>query len=217
MKRTANSVVPGPPRALNGFSHVKRYWDKMRNCYAAKILPGEYYVTRHDEIVTTVLGSCVSACIRDTEFGIGGMNHFMLPNARQGTTRDQWRTRYLSAETRYGSFAMEQLINDIQKHGGVRNNLEVKVVGGGRILASMTDVGRRNIEFVRDYLSIEGFRIVGEDLGDIFPRKVLYHPLSGKVQVKKLRSLHNETIIDRETHYLEALDQKPEAGEVELF
>jgi chemotaxis protein CheD len=209
--------VPALPRTLKGFTHIKRYWDRTRNCYAAKILPGEYYVTTHKEVLTTVLGSCVSACIRDPVFGIGGMNHFMLPKAKEGTTADDWRTRYLSAETRYGSFAMEQLINDIQKHGGVRNNLEVKVVGGGRILASMTDIGRRNIEFVRDYLAIEGLSIAGEDLGDIYPRKVLYYPLSGKVQVKKLRSLHNKTIVDRETHYLEDLDRDPAIGEVELF
>lgn len=207
---------PEMEKAFRGFEHVKRYWDKSRNRFAAKILPGEYYVTASDEVVTTVLGSCVSACIRDPVFGVGGMNHFMLPTGSEASV-DAWRTKYLSAETRYGSFAMEQLINDILKNGGMRENLEVKIVGGGKILKQMTDIGQRNIDFVREYIATEGLNLLGEDLGDIYPRKVVYFPLTGKVQVKKLRSLHNDTIIERETHYMEDLSKEPASGDVELF
>lgn len=216
MIQQAATDVPRPERTLRGFSEIKRYWDKTRDCYAAKILPGEYYVTVSAEVITTVLGSCVSACIRDPVFGIGGMNHFMLPAASQHE-QDKWRTRYLSAETRYGTYAMEQLINDILKNGGNRENLEIKLVGGGRVLKQMTDIGRRNIEFVREFVETEGLRLVGEDLGDIYPRKVVYYPVSGRVQVKKLRSLHNETIIERESHYLDDITQQPTSGDAELF
>ncbi|WJW76426.1 chemoreceptor glutamine deamidase CheD [Thiohalobacter sp. IOR34] len=201
--------------ALPGFEGIKRYWDKTRNCYMAKILPGEYYVTLKDEKITTVLGSCVSACIRDSRFGIGGMNHFMLPDSARED--DHWRNGPSSNATRYGSYAMEQLINEILKNGGRREFLEVKLVGGGRILRRATDVGRRNIEFVLDYIATEGLTLVGTDLGDVYPRKVVYSPASGKVQVKKLRTMHNETIVERESHYMEDLQHTPSGGDVELF
>ncbi len=201
-----------PPR---GFEHVKRYWDKTSNSVAVKILPGEYYVTTSDELVVTVLGSCISACIRDPMAKVGGMNHFMLPsNAGYG---GGWKTGEVSAATRYGNFAMEHMINEILKQGGQRKNMEVKIFGGGRILTQMTDIGKRNIVFVKDYLRTEGLSLVAHDVGDIYPRKVVYHPLSGRVRVKKLRALHNNTIIEREFAYMQELEKKPVEGEIDLF
>jgi len=208
---------PTPPRALNGFTHVNRYWDKNKQKHVAKILPGEYYVTSNDELITTVLGSCVSACIRDTLFGIGGMNHFMLPINKNGDPR-AWGGNTISAATRYGNFAMEHLINGILTNGGQRKNLEVKVFGGGRIISKMTNVGLNNIKFVREYIDAEALNLVAEDLGDIYPRKVMYDPKTGKVKMKKLRSMHNDTIITRETTYSHQLDDTPiETGEIDLF
>jgi len=209
------------------YDHIKRYFDPTRNLQAAKILPGEYYVTADDEIITTVLGSCISACVRDPVFGVGGMNHFMLPESG-AAAKDAWGSSVASASARYGNVAMEHLITDIQKFGGVRENLEVKITGGGRVLATMTDVGKRNIQFVRDYIRLEGLRLMAEDVGDIYPRKVVYHPKTGRVQVKKLRSVHNDTIYRREEDYLTRLkvEQKPAqptsgsepaAGDIELF
>jgi chemotaxis protein CheD len=209
------ALAPGADPVLAGFEHINRYWDNGRATYAAKILPGEYYVTCAGELIVTVLGSCVSACIRDTVFGIGGMNHFMLPT--HSGQSGAWDAAGLGESTRYGSYAMERLINDILKNGGRRGNLEVKVFGGGRILANMTDVGRRNIEFVKHYIETEGLRIVARDLGDVYPRKVCYAPATGKVQVLKLRSLHNNTIVERETEYQRQLAAKPVAGDVTLF
>lgn len=204
------------PKALRGFSHINRYWDKMHNTYSAKILPGEYYVTTNNELIATVLGSCVSACIRDPIFGIGGMNHFMLP-AQKDTSSKQWGSNAVSAATRYGNFAMEHMINDILKNGGDRRNLELKLFGGGKVLAQMTDVGSRNIDFVLDYVKVEGLNVVAKDLGDVYPRKVMYHPLSGKVKIKKLRSLHNDTIAKRESEYMNKLDVEPVESEIDLF
>lgn len=206
---------PLPP-ALAGFEAIKRYWDRSNEVVAAKILPGEYYVTTQNEMVTTVLGSCVSACIRDRVFGIGGMNHFMLP---VDTTGEGWSGAkdLLSSATRYGNYAMEHMINDILKNGGHRKNLEAKVFGGGQIIATMTDVGRKNIDFVLGYLEQEGLKIASQDLGDIYPRKVNYFPATGRVRVKKLRHLHNETIIRREQDYRHELEEKPVEGDIELF
>ncbi len=203
-------------RVLHGFEHINRYWDKMHTIYTAKILPGEYYVTINNEAVATVLGSCVSACIRDKVSKVGGMNHFMLP-VEHSTSSGAWKDTGTGAATRYGNYAMEHMINDILKNGGRRENLEVKVFGGGKILAQMTDIGMRNINFVRDYIKTEGLKLLTADLGDIYPRKVIYFPESGKVKVKKLRSLHNNTIIERESTYMHELEEKPVEGDVELF
>ncbi len=199
---------------LPGFEHINRYWDRVNEAYAAKLLPGDYYVTTEEEWIVTVLGSCVSACVRDPLFAVGGMNHFMLP-ARGASAH--CRATDLSDATRYGNFAMEHLINDVLKNGGRRDNLELKLFGGGRVLAQMTDVGQRNIAFVRDYIETEGLRVAAEHLGGLHPRKIMYNPMTGKVRMKLLRSMHNDTIVRRETAYLEQLEQGPVAGEVELF
>lgn len=211
----SSSAEHGPlVKSIKGFEHIHRYWDKTHELYAAKILPGEYYVTTANEAIVTVLGSCVSACIRDKVFGIGGMNHFMLPIQSE---EDLSAANRFGAAERYGNVAMEHLINEILKNGGRRENLEVKIFGGGKILQEMTDIGDRNIRFIREYLRTEGFVVAAEDLSDICPRKVMYFPQTGKVKLKKLRSLSNTTVVERETQYLEGLQRKPSAGEVDLF
>jgi chemotaxis protein CheD len=204
---------PPQPPCLDGFEHVNRYWDRSHETWAAKILPGEYYVTTHsDEVIATTLGSCVSACIRDKFLGIGGMNHFMLPLKGEHST-DDW----MGSATRYGNYAMEHLINDILKNGGNRQNLEVKLTGGGKIMANMSDVGSKNIEFVLDYLATENIDVIIQDLGDIYPRKVLYWPTTGRLRVKRLNTLHNDTLVKREETYRHELEVQPDSGSVELF
>ena len=210
----APPLIPRPPLALPGFEHVRRNWNNTYETYAARLLPGEYYVTVNDEGVYTTLGSCISACIRDRVSGVGGMNHFMLPASGDS---DGWKSTSLSAATRYGNFAMEHLINVILKNGGKRQNLEVKLFGGGRILENMTDVGMRNIAFARDYINTEGLKVVAEDVGSIYPRMVVYFPATGKVRVKRLRSLHNNTIAEEEIRYLSNIEKKPVSGDIELF
>ena len=202
-------------RCLPGFEHINRYWDKVHDIDAAKILPGEFYVTREDELVSTVLGSCVSACIRDTQLGVGGMNHFMLPADKAAVDNS-----VDSDSARYGNHAMEMLINSILKAGGLKKNLEMKIFGGGRVLAGMTsiDVGQMNIEFIRHYAEIEKLTVVTEDLGDIYPRKVLYFPQTGRVLMKKLRKVHNDTLAKREKVYQEQLSHETVAADdIELF
>lgn len=201
---------------LAEFSQMGSYWDPIQNIEVVRILAGEYYATHCDEMITTVLGSCVSACIRDKVVGIGGMNHFMLPaETRPGGLPGY---RGLSSDTSYGGYAMERLINCIFKYGGRHENLEIKVFGGGRIMGGMADIGLQNIEFVRAYLRTEGLAIAAEDVGDDFPRRMAYFPATGKVWVKKLRNIRNETIIKQETTYLgEIRQQTAKGGDIELF
>jgi len=200
------------PPVLRGFEHIRRYWDRAHNTFAAKILPGEYYVTCADEAVITSLGSCVSACIRDRVYGVGGMNHFMLPEAAENSAV---HAGDLSEAARYGSFDMEKLINEIFKAGGRRENLEVKLVGGGQVIATMSStVGDRNIEFAREYIDKEGLAVTGSDLGGTWPRRVVYFPATGKVRVKKLRS---QEVIVQEKAYQDQVDHQHIKDDIELF
>lgn len=200
------------PPVLRGFEHIRRYWDRSQDSFAAKILPGEYYVTCADEAVITSLGSCVSACIRDRVFGVGGMNHFMLPEAAENKAV---HAGDLTEAARYGSFAMEQLINEILKAGGRRENLEVKLVGGGQVIAAMSsNVGDRNIDFAKEYIDNEGLTVAGSDLGGTSPRRVVYFPATGKVRVKKLRS---QEVISQEQAYQDKVSHQHIKDDIELF
>jgi chemotaxis protein CheD len=187
------------------------YYDRVFDCEAAKILPGEYYFTGKPMMIVTVLGSCVAACIRDRVSGIGGMNHFMLPDGGESGSAS-------ASSMRYGSYAMEVLINQILKAGARRENLEAKVFGGGNVLQGFTsiNVGERNARFVRDYLRDVNIRILAEDLNDIHPRKVYFFPETGKVLVKKLIQLNNYTLVRREHDYASRLQANPIDDEIDL-
>jgi chemotaxis protein CheD len=189
------------------------YYDRSFECDTAKILPGEYYFTGKPMMIVTVLGSCVAACVRDRVVGIGGMNHFMLPDGGGDTNNPA------SASMRYGAYAMEVLINQLLKAGARRENLEAKVFGGGNVLRGFTtmNVGERNAQFVRDYLHTENIRIVAEDLNDVHPRKVYFFPATGRVLVKKLKQLNNYTLVRREQDYASRLKINTVDGDVDLF
>lgn len=189
------------------------YYDRHFERHAVKILPGEYFVTNGDKLIVTVLGSCVAVCLRDKVNGIGGMNHFLLPN--DGTNE----TGLLTESARYGVYAMELLVNHLLKMGAMRARMEAKVFGGGNVLRGLkvNNVGQRNAEFVLDYLQTERIPVVAKDLLDDYPRKVYFFPDTGKVLVKKIKSLHNTTIVDRESEYRMKVKFTPKSGEVELF
>lgn len=193
-----------------------RYYDRHFERDAVKILPGEYYATSSGTLIVTVLGSCVSACIRDRVSGIGGMNHFLLPNDGSG------QDNLLSDSARYGVYAMEILINHLLKLGARRERLEAKVFGGGNVLKGITsiNVGERNAEFVLDFLRLERIPVIAQDLLDIYPRKVYFFSETGQVLIRKIKSLHNSTIMDRESAYRLQLRRQPERSthnDVELF
>ena len=199
-----------PPATL-GMEGIKRYWDKEHERWAAKIGPGELYVSAYNELIVTVLGSCVSACIRDTVSGIGGMNHFMLPEAAQYNS-----PRFDSLKTRYGTWAMEVLINEILKNGGERKNLEVKIFGGGAVVKSISnDVGKKNIEFAKQYLSDEKLTIHASDLGGELPRKLHFSPDTGRCRVRLIKSA-GTVLKAREEAYAERVSKGTD-GSIELF
>jgi chemotaxis protein CheD len=185
------------------------YFDHHFQFDAVKVLPGEYYVTADNLMVMTVLGSCISACIWDARAKVGGMNHFMLP---EGDSSD--------ASGRYGSYAMELLLNDMMKAGARRENMQAKIFGGGQVMHSFTtmNVGERNTQFVLDYLQTERITIVSKDVLDIYPRKVCYFPASGKAMVKRLAHSHPETLMAQEKRG-SALNvaQSTAGGSVDLF
>lgn len=195
------------------FTHIRRMRDNRFPYEIASILPGEFFVSRDPMIVYTVLGSCISACIRDPVAGVGGMNHFMLPEPKE-KAHDSW-----GESTRYGSYAMESLINEILKRGGLKRRLEVKLFGAGKIYEGNIDIGARNAEWVVTFLRTEGLVPTKTDLGDVFPRKVYYFTDSGRVLMKKIERIKNQTIFDRESAYaakIQSVKQQPEE-DVTLF
>lgn len=161
---------------------MTRFWDHHLEKWIVQILPGEMHFSKADEVISTVLGSCVSACIRDPRVEFGGMNHYMLPCAPITNGAAAQRER----SARYGVFALEDLVEGLERRGCRRSRLEVKLFGGGRVIANGTDVGRLNITFAKRYFELLGLAIVAEDLGDTCARRVRYWPKSGRVQLARM-------------------------------
>jgi chemotaxis protein CheD len=210
---TAISLRLTPDASPDAFAHIRRMRDSRFPHEIASILPGEFFVSRNPMIVYTVLGSCISACIRDPVAGVGGMNHFMLPEPKE-KARDSW-----GESTRYGAYAMESLINEIVKQGGLKSRLELKLFGAGKIYDGHVDVGARNTEWVLNYVKTEGLSMVGRDLGGVYPRKIYYFTDSGRVLMKRIERVKNKTIFDRELEYeakIKSVKQQAEEG-VTLF
>jgi chemotaxis protein CheD len=194
---------------------TRTYFDREFNKQAIKLLPNEYYVSRDDVVLTTVLGSCVAACIRDETAGVGGMNHFMLPDDESNGA-----DRILSASMRYGCYALEVLINDLLKAGARRERLEAKVFGGGAVLANMTtlNIGDRNAEFVLRYLKTEEIRVAAQDLRGPHARRVSYFPHSGLALVRRLTRQDDQVSVARDERALaHAISAASPARGAELF
>lgn len=193
-----------------------RIWNHAHNMEMVKLLPGEIYVSDGRELLGTVLGSCIAACIWDEEVGVGGMNHFMLPVDHTESDND-WRLIKNATSTRYGNHAMEYLINAISKLGGRKSALKVKIFGGGHVMPSLTDIGSRNIAFVCDYLAKEGLTLVSKDVGENFARRVEFFPDSGRARVKRLRVGRDDSVVKSEDSYHASLRDTPHDGDIELF
>lgn len=181
------------------------YFDRDDQMDAVKLLPSEYFVTAKPMVLTTVLGSCVSACIRDSAAGIGGMNHFMLPGDgmydRQG------------GGLRYGEQAMRTLVEEICRRGGRRDRMEAKVFGGGRVIAGMASrIGEANALFAMTWLEREGIRVLAQDLNGEQARRVHYLPASGQVRVRRLYA--SENVRHREETLIESLLKAPHSRAV---
>jgi chemotaxis protein CheD len=192
------------PRSPGEASFV--FWDANFKNEAVKVLPGEFYVSDEDILIATTLGSCIAACLWDRERRIGGMNHFMLPEGSGDSGR-------------YGSYAMELLINQMMKRGATRANMEAKVFGGGAVIASMStiNVGERNTQFVLDYLRTERIPVVSKDVLDTCARKVCFLPASGKALVKKLAPTNTALLAQERAAAEKAVPQATGGGSVDLF
>lgn len=186
--------------------------DTAEGITTIKILPGEFYVTRKNERIETILGSCIAACVRDPVSGAGGMNHFMLPVDKNAVGAPE-----LSKANRYGNYAMENLVNSLLSSGAKRERLEFKIFGGGRIINGHSNIGWYNIGFAFDYVYTEGFKVVSQDIGDIYPRKVLFYPHTGRVRVRRLNAMHNQSLAAEESRYSKKIVTKPVEGDIELF
>ena len=203
-----------PDRAMPG-AESGAYFDSRFGMNVVVVLPGRHYVTgKTDEMIVTLLGSCVAACIRDPVAAVGGLNHFLLPASESGV----WEST-ADAAMRYGNHAMETLINDIIKLGGLRSRLEVKVFGGARVIKGATtlSVGQKNIEFVQRYLENEGLEIAAHHLGGVQARRIQYFPITGKVQMRQLQRRTDHQLFKREMTYLHQIEADDNAGDAELF
>jgi chemotaxis protein CheD len=175
------------------------------------VYQGDCFVSADRNLTySTVLGSCIAACVRDTVAAVGGMNHFLLAEPSSGA-----RDRY-GVSARYGAFAMEELINKVLTRGtGRKQNLEVKIFGGGLINSALVDIGRKNIEFVHEFLGNEGYVVAKEDVGGAFARRVMFKPYSGRAFVKRLDGMAGAEVAREELDVV----RKPvlRVAEIELF
>ncbi len=188
--------APQLSQPLPQFKHIKRYWDKAREIPVALINPGEVYVTKQHELISTLLGSCIAVCMRDKISKTGGMNHFKLPAVSVH--------KAAVIDTNYGQYAMELLINEILKNGGKKPNLECKVYGGGNVIASMTNpIGTKNIQFALDYLQEERIPILHQETGFDCAQQVYYHPLSGNAFSVAKSKISPEELKKAEEQYLD--------------
>ena len=188
----------------------RRFFNAQEGCWYVQITQGENHVTAEPkEVLSTVLGSCIAACIRDRDRGIGGMNHFLLPEGGKDAKDAQ----------RFGVNAMELLINALLKKGAARGSLEAKLFGGANVLAGLSDVGSRNARFARQFLMDEGIPIIGGDTGGVSPRRIKYWPASGRVAQLALGSAETKDLGKRELTRANQIlhDQNAEAHDVDLF
>jgi chemotaxis protein CheD len=179
-----------------------------------EIISGEYFISnKPNQLLATLLGSCISVCIRDSKLKIGGMNHFMLP----GDEGDSEESHHNSA--RYGLFSMEKMLNELFKNGAQKDRLEVKIFGGADINENSQSVGKLNIDFIKGFLNRDGYKIASEDVGGNKARKIHYFPSTGKVMMKLISKDDNENknIIQKERAYRLSVQSSPIGGEVDLF
>lgn len=175
------------------------------NPHKVHVIQGEHAVSTHaDALMTTVLGSCVAACLHDPVNGIGGMNHFLLAEAADGA-------RVREEEMRYGAYAMEVLINGLMKLGARRDRLEAKLFGGAKLFDSLNDIGAANASFARRFLEDEGIPIVAASLGGRRARRVEFWPVSGRARQREVDQQPETPILKR------APAPVADDGGVELF
>lgn len=145
------------------------------------VIQGNHAVSADPNVLmTTVLGSCVAACLYDPARAVGGMNHFLLADNAEGA-------RFAEETMRYGAYAMEVLINDLMKLGARRERLEAKVFGGAKMIEALNDIGAANAAFARTFLRDEGIPTIAASLGGRRARRVEFWPATGRVRQREVQ------------------------------
>jgi chemotaxis protein CheD len=176
------------------------------------VVQGEQHVdTDPKAMMTTILGSCIAACMWDAVRGIGGMNHFLLPG-EENQTADSGSG---GSSARYGVHAMELLVNALLRRGAKRESLQAKLFGGGRMIRGLTDIGEMNAAFAERFLQAESIPVVGGSLRGNQGRRIQFWPVGGRARQVLLRP---DTLTVFQTEYqFSASKPPPQTGAVELF
>ena len=214
MSRQATLPVASAPRGLPAppleSPSGKRYFDHRFNRHAVHVGAGEVYVSNAPgEMIVTLLGSCVAACIHDRRLGIGGLNHFMLP--------DKGGNKLDGDAMRYGAYAMEKLINEVLKRGASKNHLEFKIFGGAKMMGLAGTVGQRNVDFVERFLAQEHFAVDARHVGGMHARRVHFFPTTGTVKMKVIADTNATDLVREERHLADGMGRVDIGGEAELF
>lgn len=201
--------------------HFNRFYHPTKDKHIVKVLPGGVYCTsKEDELIATGLGSCVAACVWDCHEHIGGMNHFLLPFDNKSQLKSWNPEEVISTASRYGSYAMEMLINAMIERGAHRSSLQVKLFGGAQMLGRSSMIGEKNVAFILNYVKQEHIDVVAQDLGGLEPRKVIFDPCTGKAWLKRIPFTEVHLLQNQEEKYARQLDReshRPHDDDVELF
>jgi chemotaxis protein CheD len=195
------------------FDGPEKYFDKIENKTVVKIYSGGYYTSEtKNELIVTVLGSCIACCVYDPVLKIGGMNHFLLPGDGSET----------QSSARFGVNAMELLINSMLKKGSTKDRLQVKIFGGANMMGGAARVGDKNISFIKDFLKAENLNIISEDVGGSTSRRLHFYPDEGRALVRKInQDKEQQILLQREKDYMEKLKKEqtvqPAEDDVTLF
>lgn len=196
-------------------SERRRYYDPKLGAWIEQVNQGQVSVTTEGNVVySTILGSCIAACVRDPLAKVGGMNHFLLPVS----TNDVPRSDATSMELRYGNYSMEVLINEVLKRGGRRERMEIKLFGGGNVMArvSSMNIGHRNADFIEEFVRLEGLNLISSDVRGVHARRVQYFPITGRARMMTIVDVDNETIFRNEMKNRPRAEKAP-SGDIELF
>lgn len=197
--------------AIDDIKDRSNYYDHQFDTMVHKIHQGGFCVlSQSDHVIMTTLGSCIAVCMYDPVVRVGGMNHFLLPEEKGVERKNSYCMRY-------GNNAMETLINEIMKRGGMKDRLIIKAFGAGNVLTIKANIGEKNQSFLEHYIANEKLELETSDLGGDYPRQVAFFPETGKALVKVLCRSGDRIIVQEEENFRKKIEDKPIDGDIELF
>jgi len=199
------------PPVSPGFEGVMRLWDRQHRRWTARILPGEAFITRHDEFISAEVGSSIAVCIRDPLERVGGMRLVLLPTSRE-QSRSAWGMKADLEALRQCHLELDALIGELTAIGASRERLKARIFGGMRSSPAVTEAIAKTIVCVRQFMRERGVPVVGEALGETYPRLVSFSPATGTVEIKRLPSRYAAGVSNREMEYFNNLGSSPGAA-----